>query len=399
MSVLIGLCGVNALLFLAIPQARDTINYPTNVSLAIGCMHNSHPSQLTFTDLDLCPCTLNEKSLYNLTLVEPVCGYLCYPSERYLHNDSGDLNAMETVDWSQPQGKKVGDAIFFREEWNLGVSCSTHENCHLIQTFLKPQTNVVVENGSSDTRHATFVSEQFSYEGRSMQSVQCGSYDRPVYLRQPFISNTSNSNDLHGNQCNGRNSTYYQICRPQCIVHINRTTVCDNKARVIVHNPQLTFWVYLIIRILFSIVLGASFTLLDGASLAVIMKVKGDVGMQRIFGVLGGILFSPISGILIDYFSKGLDTADFRYTGISIGHHSLLINVLNFYSPAFYLYAGMTIVAAFLVLTIDLKFKLPTQELLKDLRQVLKNLELVVFFVVHFLSGKMNIFGTLIVLR
>ena len=146
-----------------------------------------------------------------------------------------------------------------------------------------------------------------------MQSVQCGSYDRPVYLRQPFISNTSNSNDLHGNQCNDRNSTYYQICRPQCIVHINQTTLCDNKAHVIEHNPQLTFWVYLIIRILLCIVLEATFTILDGASLAVIMKVNGDVGMQNIFGIIGKIAFSPISGILTDYYSIGSDTANFRY--------------------------------------------------------------------------------------
>ena len=51
----------------------------------------------------------------------------------------------------------------------------------------------------------------------------------------------------------------------------------------------------------------------------------------------------------------------------------------------------MTIAAAFLVLAIDINFKLPTRNLLKDLRQVLKKIELVVFFGYHFMSGKITV--------
>ena len=54
---------------------------------------------------------------------------------------------------------------------------------------------------------------------------------------------------------------------------------------------------------------------------------------------------------------------------------------------AFYLYGVLTGVAAVMVLGIDLDFKPPAENLLKDIKILIRNVELVIFFVINFMSG------------
>ena len=51
----------------------------------------------------------------------------------------------------------------------------------------------------------------------------------------------------------------------------------------------------------------------EGAVIATIREQKADYGLQRIYGYLGAIIASPLSGLLIDYASSGKDYIDFRY--------------------------------------------------------------------------------------
>lgn len=104
----------------------------------------------------------------------------------------------------------------------------------------------------------------------------------------------------------------YRSCRPQCIVQTSRSKMCSNKAHEVEFDPQLTFWVYLLLRASFGLLLGGAMVLFEGASLAVVMQYKGDLGLQRAFGVIGLMIFSPVSGALIDYFSSGQDIPDYR---------------------------------------------------------------------------------------
>ena len=54
---------------------------------------------------------------------------------------------------------------------------------------------------------------------------------------------------------------------------------------------------------------------------------------------------------------------------------------------AFYLYGMLTGMAALMVLGINLDFKPPAENLIKDLKILIKNVELVVFFFINFMSG------------
>lgn len=60
------------------------------------------------------------------------------------------------------------------------------------------------------------------------------------------------------------------------------------------------------------------------------------------------------------------------------------------YRPAFFLYALLISIAAIGVLMVDLDFKPPAKNLLKDIRSLLKNVELDVFFMVVLLSGTIH---------
>lgn len=50
-----------------------------------------------------------------------------------------------------------------------------------------------------------------------------------------------------------------------------------------------------------------------GAVIAMLREHKGDYGLQRIYASIGGMISSPISGLLIDYASENKGYTDFRY--------------------------------------------------------------------------------------
>lgn len=51
----------------------------------------------------------------------------------------------------------------------------------------------------------------------------------------------------------------------------------------------------------------------SGAVIAMLREHKGDYGLQRIYASIGGMISSPISGMLIDYASENKGYTDFRY--------------------------------------------------------------------------------------
>lgn len=112
---------------------------------------------------------------------------------------------------------------------------------------------------------------------------------------------------------------------------------------------------------------GGAMVILKGACLGLTIEVKGDYGLQRLFGLLGVMIFSPVSGALIDYYSQGLPVSDFR--------------------PAFYLFGLFIGIAVVVMLGVDLDFKPPAKNLFKDLKFLAKNLELMMFFFANFMSG------------
>ena len=80
-----------------------------------------------------------------------------------------------------------------------------------------------------------------------------------------------------------------------------------------------------------------------------------------------------------------------RLSGIYFYLFNHLLLFFKFYftiRPAFYLYAGFFGVGTIGMLTIDLNFKPPAKNLIKDVKSLLKNFELDLLFFMAFASGE-----------
>ncbi|XP_045110373.1 major facilitator superfamily domain-containing protein 6-like [Portunus trituberculatus] len=164
-----------------------------------------------------------------------------------------------------------------------------------------------------------------------------------------------------------------QWCPMQCIVTVLRPDLCTNTHTLETFDITKTIWLYLMVRILNGITLAASFSLFDGATMAITKQYGGDYGLQRLYSNVGSIVMTPISGALIDYFSDRGGLQDYR--------------------PTFYLYCGLKVLAAVVILFLDLDFRQPSSRVLKDFRSLLKKPEILSFLIVMLIAG--TCFGVL----
>lgn len=156
-------------------------------------------------------------------------------------------------------------------------------------------------------------------------------------------------------------------CYTQCLATVPRKEICTHQTVVNEFDVRLTFWLYLLIRVFISMISGTAFAMFEGAVIAILREHKADYGLQRIYATIGGMISSPLSGWLIDYASRNKQYTDFR--------------------PAFYLYAGLKILSAMLMLTINLEFKAPATNVVADVVTVLKKIEIVALFITCFILG------------
>ncbi|XP_039285429.1 uncharacterized protein LOC111051467 [Nilaparvata lugens] len=204
------------------------------------------------------------------------------------------------------------------------------------------------------------------------------------------ISNVSDSNKYLGSICHGEDTSYefakvsipllnpenslevdttltLTSCQPACLITAKRKTMCTNHKRVVEYDIKLTFWLYLIIRVFISMISGTAFAMFEGAVIAILREHKADYGLQRIYAAIGGMISSPLSGMLIDYASQNKGYTDFK--------------------PAFYLYAGLKIISGALMMSMNLEFKSPAANVVADVLTVLKNIEIVALFITCFILG------------
>lgn len=64
------------------------------------------------------------------------------------------------------------------------------------------------------------------------------------------------------------------------------------------------------------------------------------------------------------------------------------MNISSVHRPAFYLYAALKLASGILMLRINLEFKAPAKNVVGDVLQVLRNVEMVCLFIVCFLLGR-----------
>uniref|UniRef100_A0A182IT32 Major facilitator superfamily associated domain-containing protein n=1 Tax=Anopheles atroparvus TaxID=41427 RepID=A0A182IT32_ANOAO len=127
------------------------------------------------------------------------------------------------------------------------------------------------------------------------------------------------------------------------------------------------FWIYFLLRFLATTMLSAGVTIMDPIALTMIEKYGGDFGRERLFSSIGMAIFSPITGVLIDLFSRDLGYTD--------------------YSAAFYTYDILLIISSVTVFLMPLGEKLPADNVFKDLINLLKLKHVIIFIWFLFLLG------------
>lgn len=230
------------------------------MSLAVDC--NQGHNLLMLTDFESNPCDLKlekDSNLVNVSVIFDECGYVCSDNR----------------------------TNFTPDNWSLDISCSPNFNGDEIcvvnrKTGSEPTTNFSMGLSASSENSTNFIVQFMIMEdGPILNNFQCGSYGQ-------------DNSFLH----------HDQLCRLHCLVRANRSDLCSNKAHKQEFNPKLTFGVYVLLRLFFESMISGAGTLFEGASLALVEEVGGDFGMQRVFGFIGIAIFSPISGVLIDYSSS-----------------------------------------------------------------------------------------------
>lgn len=106
---------------------------------------------------------------------------------------------------------------------------------------------------------------------------------------------------------------------------------------------------------------------MDPIALTMIEKYGGDFGHEHLFSMFGMAIFSPLTGILIDYYSSQLGYTD--------------------YSSAFYIYDILLIISSITVFLMPLDDKLPSENVFGELWKLLKLPHVFCFIFFLFLLG------------
>ncbi|XP_028028976.1 uncharacterized protein LOC114242132 [Bombyx mandarina] len=136
-------------------------------------------------------------------------------------------------------------------------------------------------------------------------------------------------------------------------------------------SDDKTFYIYFFLRFMGTIMLSAGVTIMDPIALTMIQKYGGDFGRERLFSSIGMAIFSPITGMLIDMGSKQVGYTD--------------------YSAAFYTYDVLLLISAITVAVMPLGAKLPADNLLRDLVNIIKMPHIIIF--IFFLFALGNFWG------
>ncbi|XP_072946601.1 major facilitator superfamily domain-containing protein 6-like isoform X2 [Epargyreus clarus] len=136
-------------------------------------------------------------------------------------------------------------------------------------------------------------------------------------------------------------------------------------------SDDKTFYIYFFLRFMGTIMLSAGVTIMDPIALTMIQKYGGDFGRERLFSSIGMAIFSPITGMLIDMRSKQVGYTD--------------------YSAAFYTYDVLLLISAVTVAVMPLGAKLPADNLLHDLVNIIKMPHIIIF--IFFLFALGNFWG------
>ncbi|CAG7728392.1 unnamed protein product [Allacma fusca] len=341
-----------ALLLLLVPIARETVTLPLDITFAMGC-GGRNSVQLEMVEHNLCTLDTSKSPWSHMHPSVVQCGTICpaaqlKKAQKYAPFSSLPLPENQT--YLMP-GKKLTFTPFTKQRPSLICSKGSNISCFFAFADLEDvsvSTNVKTafsqlrlpgsrKSGSNVTELTLEVQGSWKFGNQEFDAV-------------PMCAH--NSDVAHENETK---------CLDKCLLNYERNLFCSNKEETIVHDVALTFWLYTLFRIILGLGSATSWIMFEGAVLAILKECGGDYGLQRVSALVAAVVVCPLSGALIYTFQ------DFR--------------------PAFYLYAVLQTFSAFLTLKIDLTFKTPAEKVLGHLKEVLSQVEILIFFFAMFLSG------------
>ena len=268
------LSGLSALSILYVPQAREFIHLTDDVEGIMFCKDDK--LQFTgagFTSSKFCKLKPNLK-LFPTTLQISDCIFTDEVRLRFNNNLTiPEIELVETHNnmYAINCGDKDSECYF-----DLVPGMSEESN----MTFIAGH----IHFGSSFKDTKVTVEKIKSYTNGSFSPIKCRNYD-----------------------LESKESATYQ-----CKVSLVQQDICASNYYLKDINVTFTFWLYLILRLLFGVFISAYFMLLEGAVMTILTQYKSDLGLQRLWGSFGGMIFAPLSGVLMDYYSKGKSQTDYR---------------------------------------------------------------------------------------
>lgn len=127
-------------------------------------------------------------------------------------------------------------------------------------------------------------------------------------------------------------------CSIRCQVQVEGFRITPSSCQEVVGDPSLTFWSYLGARTLSDAAMLSAVALMEVAILTTIRDTDGLYGRSRISAAVGLLMFPPISGLLIDYFSS----YDYR------------LPETHDYSPIFFLFDALVLITCALIVALPL---------------------------------------------
>lgn len=360
----VALSGFVSLIYLAVPPARTTPNYSNTVSFSLTC-----DSEFVLTPnapkKDKNNCDFFNKTLTISSVEAKDCGYLCpepaieYPANLLktmkkaklllavnplLHHMCKIQNSKDDVQQTQK---------CFRKNLNKTLS---YEN--MPKSFMIHNLRLHLSEIDRDKPKIPVVN--FTMSAEELRSFECLKGRIPKKVSVPKITIQEDSPD------------FIEIkaavdCLFHCQVTVPHNKTCVERPHSIVHNVALSFWLFVTANVLSKLFIGLTYTLFEVAVVAILKEYGYDYGLQRIYGSIGGMVFAPLTGFFIDHFGKG-------------GHYTD-------YYVMFILYCGLKVLCAFLLMKVDLRFKVPSRSICKDIGSLFRNLEVIMLLGVVFISG------------
>ena len=387
LSLLTALGGLVSLLLLLIPPSRNMSPYPSVLEWGLRCGkpdNRARFQKLMLHGFKSDECDIISPSFINVSFTPGTCGYLCparkkqrnqfYEYKVVWPNRGGGFGISEIVDIVTLDSDEariyhmpsvVDNYVFFPMNWTFHLSCDRirPNDCIFNPIRRAPSRKIYSIQAlatSSDLQHLSREGPDFDVAsitppdtGRPVTvPINCGAKEVVAQV----ISTPSEETE---------ETDRYSGCVLDCMVNVPRGQICQNTEADVVYRPAVTFWSYLLARTFLGVLTASSLMMFEGAVMATIQELGGDYGIQRFVGNFGAIVFAPLGGYLIDV------TSDKRPR----------------FDVAIYIYLGLKLLAAAMILFIDLDFRPPGERILKNLKQVMKNTEVIVFLVQMMFAG------------